>query len=147
MEVTYVSIDRWKAINKKWCVCVCVYIWTAAHQAPLSMGLSRQEYWSWLPCPSPGDLPYPGTEPGSSESQADSLPSELLGKSIYINTHTIEYCSVTKKKEILSLTATLLDLKGIILGEISQREKNTVCLPLYMELKKQNKLTNKTNSL
>ena len=37
---------------------------TAAHQAPLSMGLSRQEYWSGLPCPSPGDLPHPGIEPG-----------------------------------------------------------------------------------
>ena len=34
--------------------------WTVAHQAPLSMGLSRQEYWSGLPCPPPGDLPHPG---------------------------------------------------------------------------------------
>ena len=39
--------------------------WTVAHQAPLSFGFSRQEYWSGLPFPSPGDLPYPGTEPGS----------------------------------------------------------------------------------
>ena len=39
--------------------------WTVAHQAPLSMGFSRQESWSGLPCPSPGDLPNPGTEPGS----------------------------------------------------------------------------------
>ena len=36
--------------------------WTLAHQAPLSMGFSRQEYWSWLPFPLPGDLPDPGTE-------------------------------------------------------------------------------------
>ena len=40
-------------------------LWTIAHQAPLSMGFSRQEYWSGLPFPSPGDLPNPGTEPES----------------------------------------------------------------------------------
>ena len=42
-----------------------VTLWTAVHQAPLSMGFSRQEYWSGLPCPSPGDLPDPGIEPES----------------------------------------------------------------------------------
>ena len=57
------------------CVCVCVYaksfscvlffvtLQTVAHQAPLSMGFSRQEHCSGLPCPPPGDLPDPGTEP------------------------------------------------------------------------------------
>ena len=39
--------------------------WTVARQAPLSMGFTRQEYWSGLPFPSPGDLPNPGIEPGS----------------------------------------------------------------------------------
>ena len=52
--------------------------WTIAHQAPLSMELSRQEYWSRLPFPSPGDLPDPGIEPGSPPLQADSK-SELQG--------------------------------------------------------------------
>ena len=47
--------------------------WTVACQAPLSMGLSRQEYWSGWPFPSPGDLPDPGIEPGSPVLQADSL--------------------------------------------------------------------------
>ena len=63
------------------CVCVCVYAsvhararsvmsdlatpWTVACQAPLSMGFSRQEHWSELLFPPPGDLPYPGIEPGS----------------------------------------------------------------------------------
>ena len=42
-----------------------VTLWTGAHQAPLSMEFSRQEYWSGLPCPSPGDLSNPGTEPTS----------------------------------------------------------------------------------
>ena len=51
--------------------------WTVAHQAPLSMGFSRQEYWSGMPCPLPGDLPNPGIEPtppASPTLQADSLP-------------------------------------------------------------------------
>ena len=49
-------------------------------QAPLSMGFSRQEYWSGWSFLSPGDLPDPGIEPRSSTLQADSLPSEPLGK-------------------------------------------------------------------
>ena len=51
--------------------------WTVACQAPLSMGFSRQEYWSGLLFPSPGDLPNPGTEPKSPALQADDLPTEL----------------------------------------------------------------------
>ena len=50
---------------------------TVACQAPLSMGFSRQDYWSGLPFASPGDLPDPGIEPGSPALQADSLPTEL----------------------------------------------------------------------
>ena len=42
--------------------------WTVAHQAPVSMGFSRQEYWRGLPFPPPGDLPNPGTEPASAVS-------------------------------------------------------------------------------
>ena len=52
--------------------------WTVAHQAPLSMGFLRQEYWSGLPFPSPGDLANPGTEPTSPALQADSLPPSHL---------------------------------------------------------------------
>ena len=55
-------------------------LWTEAHQAPLSMGFSRQEYWSGLPFPFPGDLPNPGIELGSPALQADSLPSEPPGR-------------------------------------------------------------------
>ena len=54
--------------------------WTVACQAPLSMGFSRQEYWSGLPFPSPEDPPNPGIKPRSPELQADSLPTELRGK-------------------------------------------------------------------
>ena len=49
--------------------------WRVAHQAPLFMGFSRKEYWSGLPCPSPGDLPNPGIKPRSPALQVDSLPS------------------------------------------------------------------------
>ena len=52
--------------------------WTAAYQAPLSMGFFRQEYWSGLPFPSPGDIPHPGIEPGSPAFQAEALTSEPL---------------------------------------------------------------------
>ena len=58
------------------CVCVLSYIrlcatpWTVAHQAPLSMEFSRQEYWSGLPCPPPRDLPNSGIEPMSLASPA-----------------------------------------------------------------------------
>ena len=54
--------------------------WTVAYQAPPSMGFSRQEYWSGLPFPSPGDLPDPGLEPRSPALEADALTSEPPGK-------------------------------------------------------------------
>ena len=60
--------------------------WTIACQAPQSMGFSRQEYWSGLPFPSPGDLPNPGIEPRSLALQADSLPAEPAGKPRYVMT-------------------------------------------------------------
>ena len=53
--------------------------WTVVYRASLSMGFSRQEYWSGLPFPSPGDLPDPGIEPRSPGLQADALPSEPPG--------------------------------------------------------------------
>ena len=55
-------------------------LWTVACQAPLSMGFSRQEYWSGLPFPSPRDLPDPGMEPGSPALQTGSLPCDPPGK-------------------------------------------------------------------
>ena len=55
---------------------IFVTTWTVAHQAPQSMGFSRQGYWSQLPFPSPGDLPSPGIEPASHALQADSLLTE-----------------------------------------------------------------------
>ena len=54
--------------------------WTVAHQAPPSVGFFRQEYWSGLPFPSPGDLPNPGIEPESPALEAEALSSEPPGK-------------------------------------------------------------------
>ena len=54
--------------------------WTTAHQSPLSTGFSRQEYWSGLPFPTPGDLPKPGMEPASPALAGELLPLLPPGK-------------------------------------------------------------------
>ena len=74
------------------CVCVCAPAaqscltlfnpWTVAHQAPLSIGFSRQEHWSGLPFPSPGDLPDPGIEPTSPALAGGFFNTEPQGKSL-----------------------------------------------------------------
>ena len=56
--------------------------WTVAHQVPLSMGFSRQEYWSGLPFPSPGDLPDPGIEPMSPALEGRFFTAEPQGKPV-----------------------------------------------------------------
>ena len=58
-----------------------------SQQAPLTMRFSRQDYWSGLPFPSPGDLPDPRIEPRSPTLQADALPSELPGKPFSVLQH------------------------------------------------------------
>ena len=80
---SYVRILRLGGILKvkvKSLSCVRLFptLWTVAHQAPPSLGFSRQEYWSGLPFPSPGDLPDPGIEPRSPALQANALTSEPL---------------------------------------------------------------------
>ena len=65
--------------------------WTVAYPAPLSMGFPKQEYWSGLPCPSPGDLPDPRIEPTFPVLQMDSFPAEPLRKplkSTYFTTNS-----------------------------------------------------------
>ena len=72
-----------KSLSRVWLFATS---WTVARQAPPSMGFSRQEYWSGLSFPSPGDLPDPGIEPRSPALQADTLTSELPGKLlVFIN--------------------------------------------------------------
>ena len=79
------------------CPILFVTLWTIACQAPLYMGFFRQEYWSGLPCPPPGDLANPGIEPVSPALQAGSLPSEPPLVLIFVNTththtHTYTQC-------------------------------------------------------
>ena len=116
---TWKQPSRWK--KKLWYIQMMTYccamlscfshvwlfmmLWTVAHQAPLSMEFSRQEYWSGLPCPPPEDLPNPGIEPISLASpalQAGSLPSEPPGKPDEIlfsaKKHEISY-QATKRHE------------------------------------------------
>ena len=62
-----------------------------AHQAPLSMGFSRQEYWSGLPFPSLEDLPNPGIKPRSPALQADSLPFEPQGSASWFINNVIDF--------------------------------------------------------
>ena len=73
------------------CLTICDP-WTAAHQAPLSMGFSRQEHWSGLPCPSPGTLSDPGIEPVSPASPGiadEFFTTEPLEKPSYLTGHLI----------------------------------------------------------
>ena len=72
-------------------------LWTVAHWAPLSMGFSRQEYWSGLLFPSPGDLPDLRTEPGSPTRQADSLLFEPPGKPLESRTDSGQSQRLTSK--------------------------------------------------
>ena len=58
---------------------LCATLWTVAHQAPLSMGFSRQEHWSGAPCPPPGDLPHSGTEPAPPTPPTLQAGSSSLG--------------------------------------------------------------------
>ena len=85
--------------------------WTAACQAPLSMGFSRQEYWSGLPFPSPGDLPDLGIETGSPTLHADSLLSEPPGKLPVL-------CSC-----ILIVIYNIISLQQMIEGSIHNKSK------------------------
>ena len=73
---SYNSLGRGGGLVAKSCPTLATP-WIVACQAPLSMVFSRQEYWSGLPYPSPGDPPVPGIEPRSPALQADSLPTEL----------------------------------------------------------------------
>ena len=91
--------------------------WTVALQAPPSMGFSRQECWSGLPFPSPGDLPNPGIEPRSPALQADTLTSEppgiiIMCKFLYVSAHV--YISLKKYAPFIWL----------LMGSISRKGKN-----------------------
>ena len=91
--ITTLLINYKKSLS---CVQLFATPWTVAYQVPLSIGFSRQRYWSGLPSPSRGDLPKPGMEPGSSALQVDALPSEPPGKPV--NELLLQYKIKSKKK-------------------------------------------------
>ena len=89
-----------------------VTLWTAAHQAPLSMGFSRQECWSGLPCPPPGDLPDPGTEPESLMSPA--LAGRFFTTSASWEAPKLPYCCC--KRTTQQIFIEFLKYVGTVLG-------------------------------
>ena len=78
------------------CIWLSATLWTIAHQVPLSMGFSRQEHWSGLPFPSPGDLLHPGIEPAS-------LTSPSLAGGFFTTSKIYVTSSQTTKKKILGV--------------------------------------------
>ena len=90
---------------------------TVAHQAPLSMGFSRQEYWSGLPCPPPGDLPDPGIKP-----ESPALAGKFFTKRA--TREALDHLLSHKKEKKNSLAATWMDLESVILSEVRQTEKD-----------------------
>ena len=88
---------------------------TVAGQAPPSMGYSRQEYWSGLPCPSPGDLPDPEIKPGSPALQADSLLSEPQG-----SPHTMQ---ILKVGDSLHTLITLIEPHSYLEKEMAAHSR------------------------
>ena len=120
--------------------------WTVAHQASPSMGFSRQEYWSGLSFPSPGDLLHPGIEPRSLALQADALPSEPQGIAkvsvavcIHTHTHTHIYTCVQDKGIVSSKCCCLCKRWCCccsLVSQLSPMDCNTPGLPVPHHLLK-----------
>ena len=82
--------------------------WTVACQAPLSIGFSRQEYWSGLPCPPPGDIPNPGMKPRSSTLLVDCLPSKPPGKPKNTGVGSLSFSSQQERGKAIPLSRKIL---------------------------------------
>ena len=100
--------DLWRAcrlsrFNRVW---LFATLWTVAHQAPLSMGFSRQEYSSGVSCPSPGDLPDPGLQP-------TSVMAPALASKFFTTSTTWEAHSVHKARRVMSLALLKLNINCI----------------------------------
>ena len=118
-------------------------LWTVAHQAPLSMGFSRQEYWSGLTCPPPGDLPEPGTELVCSSCSAGGFfTTEPSGRPSLIYCITFKIIIVV----VVSLKSKLQDRKQVQRDDYSfrrfgchekEKERAQLCIshmPYYTRL-------------
>ena len=97
--------------------------WTVAHQAPLSMGFPRQEYWSGLPFPTPGDLPNPGIEPTSTELASGFITAEAPGKPL---------CIIRSQKMFIRTSEwKLFDKSLLMLSLIHTSIQQVVLLRIY----------------
>ena len=83
----YVALVCECMLSRFTCVWFCATQWIVDCQAPLSVGFSRQEYWSGLPCPSPGDLSNSGIKPRCPALWTNSLPTKPLGKPQWVNSN------------------------------------------------------------
>ena len=111
--------------------------WTVAHQAALPVGFSRQEHWSGLPFPSPGDLPAPGIKPGSHASQVDSSPlghqespttAAVAITSLNGTDETITYCTLTMN---LALERRDLSFLHSTDARLETQRSEATCLGFY----------------
>ena len=98
-------------------------------QAPLFMGFPRQEYWSGLSFPSPGDLPEPGIEPGSPAFQADSLSAEPPGKPVTRYIWTLISISINRS---MHSSKGLIPGSGRSHGEVNGNRLQYSCLENFM---------------
>ena len=110
--------------------------WTVAHQASLSMGFSRQEYWSGLSCPSPGDLPDPGIKPRSPALQADSLPSlpQIQFNSVQSLSHVRLFTTpwIAARQASLSITNSRSSPKLMSIESVKPSSHLILCRPLFL---------------
>ena len=142
------SINLW--MDKiKWCVLSHVRLFvtprTVAHQAPLSMRFSRQEYWSGLPLPTSGDLPGQETETVSLVSPALARFCHHCVTWEYV--HIIEYYLTIKRQRNLTYAITWMNLKNIMLNERSESQETTYCIILLIWMSRIRKLIEKESRL
>ena len=111
-------------------------LWTIAHQVHLSMGFSRQEYWSGLPCPSPGNLPEPGIEPAS-------LMSPTLAGGFFTTSATweawygIEIAENNRREKTRDLFKKIRDTKGTFYTKMGTlKDRNGMDLTEAEDIKK-----------
>ena len=109
--------------------------WTVAYQALPPMGFSRQEYWSGLPFPSPGDLPNPGIESRFPTLQIDPLPSESPGRATMM-----DYCLVIKRSKLVYMCNNTDKLQKDFCWLKETSLKTSHICSIYMKLSKKRKL-------
>ena len=112
------------------CIQFFATLWTVAHQAPLFMGFPRQEYWSRLPCPPPGDLPHPGIKPKAPALAGGFFTNEPHEKPSFLSTNRNFY-----KFEIILKRASSIMLYHLIFKSWLSGHGNLCCGYLWLPFK------------